>query len=259
MRFPDPLVPGHLVRRYKRFLADVVLEGDSEPTTVHCPNPGAMTGLDAPGSPVWVSPARSPARKLRWTLEIVGVGDPKAPEWVGINTSHPNALVAEAIANGVISELGQYPSLRREVKYGRNSRIDILLEDSSGPPCYVEVKNVHLERAHRDGRRFAAFPDSVTARGTKHLEEMSAMVLEGARAVMLYCVQRTDCAAFTTAADIDPAYDAALRRALDHGVEALCYECRVGPEEIVLTDSLPICLPDAAASARSVEAGAKAG
>jgi len=258
VRFPDPLVPGYLVRRYKRFLADVTLEGHNEPTTVHCPNPGAMTGLDAPGSRVWVSPARSASRKLRWTLEIVGIGDPNAPEWVGINTSHPNTLVADAISGGTIPELGRYATLRREVKYGRNSRIDILLEDPERPPCYVEVKNVHLERPGADGCRLAAFPDSVTARGTKHLEEMSTMVADGARAVMLYCVQRADCDAFTTASDIDPVYDAALRKALDHGVEALCYQCRVEPEEIVVSSALPVSLPDAGSVAGVAETGGKA-
>lgn len=262
MRFPDPLRPGRLVRRYKRFLADVLLDqpaaGDSDPVVAHCPNPGAMTGLDMPESPVWLSPARSASRKLRWTLEIVGVDDGAGGiSWVGINTGHPNALVAEAIAAGRIPALAGYATLRREVAYGTRSRIDILLEDPQRPPCYVEVKNVHLERPAPDGAgRLAAFPDSVTTRGAKHLVDMAAVVAAGARAVMLYCVQRADCRAFTTAPDIDPAYDSGLRAALEAGVEALCYECMVSPTEIRLTDPLPLALPDAAAMAA---AGAPAG
>lgn len=236
MRFPSPLLQGRLVRRYKRFLADVELDGAV--VTVHVPNSGSMLGLDAPGSAVWLSHSANPNRKLAYTLELVEAdGGP-----VGVNTGHPNALAAAAIAAGRIPELAGYATLRREVKYGRSSRIDVLLEDGPGgrPPCYVEVKNVHLRRPERGDGLAAEFPDCVTARGAKHLEEMSAMVAQGCRAVMLYLVQRMDCTYFRVADDLDPAYDAALRRALDSGVEALCWACALGPESIELDRPLPV-------------------
>jgi sugar fermentation stimulation protein A len=242
MRFPEPLLPARLVRRYKRFLADVILDGVAPAgggaTTVHCANPGAMLGLDAPGSEIWLSRSSNPARKLPLTWELIRVGD----HLVGINTGHPNRLVAEAIAAGQIPELAGYAGQRREVAYGRNSRIDILLEapanDSSGrPPCYVEVKNVHLRRATA-----AEFPDSVTARGAKHLDEMGTMVEAGARAVMVYLVQRGDCDRFKIAGDIDPAYARALDRARERGVEAVCHACVVTTEGIEVAGPQPLDL-----------------
>lgn len=252
MEFPDPLVRARLLRRYKRFLADVAFDdpadpsGDDAPVTVHCPNPGGMIGLAAAGAEVWLSPARNPKRKLRWTYELERVGD----HLVGINTAHPNAIAAEAIAAGAIAPLAGYDTVRREVPYGRNSRIDLLLEGGGRPPCYVEVKNVHLARDEADGRRLAAFPDAVTVRGAKHLVELGDMVEAGCRAVMLYLVQRGDCAAFTTAADIDPAYDERLGEALARGVEAICYDCSVTCEAIVLGRPVPIDLSDGAARRR---------
>lgn len=234
MRFPSPLVRGRLLRRYKRFLADVELDG-GEVVTVHCANPGAMLGLAAPDSEVWLSPAANPARKLRWSWELIRVGD----GLVGINTAHPNALVEEALRAGRIAELAGYGTLRREVKYGRNSRIDLLLSEAGLPDCYVEVKNVHLKRC-LDLPGLAEFPDSVTARGAKHLEELSDMAEAGHRAVMLYLVQRTDCGELAIAADIDPAYAAGLRRAMARGVEALCYGCTITLDGIEVDRPLPL-------------------
>ncbi|MEO5338500.1 MAG: DNA/RNA nuclease SfsA [Magnetospirillum sp. WYHS-4] len=229
MKFPHPLVPGRLVKRYKRFLADVVLEG-GETVVAHCANSGSMLGVNMPGSDVWLSPAANPDRKLRWTWELLRVGE----GLVGINTAHPNALVAEAVAAGIIPELAGYATIRREVKYGRNSRIDLLLEGQGRPPCYVEVKNVTLMREPG----LAEFPDAVTRRGAKHLEELAAMVGQGARAVMVYLVQREDCSRFAPAADIDPAYAEGLERARRQGVEALCRACRISPEGIELASPL---------------------
>lgn len=224
MKFHAPLIQGTLVRRYKRFLADVLLE-DGREVTAHCANPGAMLGLMEPGSDVWLSPAANPDRKLKYSWELLRVGE----GLVGINTALPNAIVTEAIENGKIPELAGYDSLRREVKYGQNSRIDILLENEGKPPCYVEVKNVHLRRGGP-----AEFPDSVTKRGAKHLVELGDMAEAGNRAVMFYLVQREDCDSFKIAADIDPQYDAGLKVAISRGVEILCYRCKLSTEEILL-------------------------
>ncbi len=233
MKFPDPLLRGRLLRRYKRFLADVELESGAA-VVAHCANPGSMIGLAQPGAGVWLSPARNPARKLKYSWELTAVGD----HLVGINTSVPNGLVAAALEAGRIPELSGYPDLRREVRYGKNSRIDILLESAGRPPCYVEVKNVTLKR----GPEAAEFPDSVTARGTKHLNELALMAAGGARAVMFYLVQRPDCVRLEIAADIDPAYDRALREALSQGVEVLCYGCTLSPSAIELDRRLPFAL-----------------
>lgn len=224
MRFSSPLVSGRLVKRYKRFLADVILDSGEE-VTAHCANPGSMLGLREPGARVFLSLSDNPARKLKYSWEIVEADG----ALVGINTAHPNGLVEEALTARLIPELAGFSGLRREVKYGRNSRIDILLEGSDGRPVYVEVKNVHLMRQ----AGLAEFPDSVTARGAKHLVEMGDMVAEGARAAMVYLVQRPDCDRLSFAADIDPAYAAAFVAAKARGVEAYAIGCRVTPEEIV--------------------------
>ncbi len=225
MDFPDPLIRGRLLRRYKRFLADVELECGAA-VVAHCANPGSMTGLAEAGCEVWLSPARNPARKLKYSWELTTAGG----HLVGINTSVPNGLVASALEDGRIPELAGYPTLRREVRYGKNSRIDILLETPGRPPCYVEIKSVTLKR----GAEAAEFPDSVTARGTKHLEELALMAAKGARAVMFYLVQRPDCTRLEIAADIDPAYDKALSIALSQGLEVLCYSCTLSPRTIDL-------------------------
>ena len=233
MEFPDPLVRGRLIRRYKRFLADVELDG-GEVVVAHCANPGSMLGLAEPDMEVWLSPSRNPARKLKYTWELTTVDG----HLVGINTAWPNALVEEAVRAEKVDELAGYQGLRREVRYGRNSRIDLLLESPDQPPCYVEVKNVHLKR----GPEAAEFPDSVTKRGTKHLGELIDMAASGARAVMVYLVQRADCTRVEIAADIDPEYDQALRSAVNSGVEALCYSCKVGRKAIELERRLPLAL-----------------
>jgi sugar fermentation stimulation protein A len=234
MRWLDPLIPGHLMRRYKRFLADVTLEDGGE-VTAHCPNPGRMLGLDAPGAPVWLSRSTRPLRKLPLTLELVEV----AGGLVGINTMHPNRLVEEAIRAELIPELVGYEQIRREAAYDRGCRIDFLLRAKGRPDCFVEVKNVHLKRALG-----AEFPDTATARGVKHLRALGRQVAAGARAIVVYVVQRTDCGDFRIAADIDPTYAAAFGEALASGVETLCWTCRITLEEIRLAAPLQMVLPE---------------
>ena len=225
-------MPARLIRRYKRFLADVILSSGEE-TTVHCPNPGSMLGLDKEGSNVWLSRSPNPKRKLPLTFEIIEVEN----GLVGINTMHPNRLVEEAIEDEVIPELLGYDSMRREVAYDDGCRIDLLLEKKGRAPCFVEVKNVHLKRD-----REAEFPDCVTSRGAKHLAALERQVASGARAVTAYVVQRTDCNAFSFADDIDPAYVAAFVKARQGGMEALCYRCDVSIDEIKLASALPIVI-----------------
>jgi sugar fermentation stimulation protein A len=235
MRFAAPLLPATLVKRYKRFLADVVLpSGDT--VTVHCANPGSMIGLNAAGARVWLSKSNNPNRKLAHSWELIEVDFGTGAELVGINTSHPNALAAEAIAAGAIPELARYGTIRREVKYGRNSRVDFLLEDFSRPPCYVEIKNVHLMRQPA----LAEFPDAVTKRGAKHLGELGDMVAAGARAVMLYLIQIGSARAFRLARDIDPAYGRAFDTARAAGVEAIAYRCGISREGIEVVEPVPI-------------------
>ncbi|MQA64307.1 MAG: DNA/RNA nuclease SfsA [Alphaproteobacteria bacterium] len=232
MKFSPPLARGRLVRRYKRFLADVTL-ATGETITAHVANPGAMTGLADPGLEIWLSKSDNPKRKLAWSWELARVGR----YLVGINAGLPNRLVEEALGLGIIPELAGYAGLRREVRYGTNSRVDFVLSDGSREDCYVEVKNVHLKRGP-----LAAFPDSVTARGTRHLQELARMAAAGCRAVMLYVVQRADCNAFTIAGDIDPAYAEALALARRRGVELLCYTCTIRTTGIRLVKPLRITI-----------------
>lgn len=222
MRFSSPLLPGRLVKRYKRFLADIALDS-GEVITAHCANPGALLGGTTPGLRVWVSYNPSPTRKLSHSWQIVEIDN----TFVGVNTSLPNGIAEEAILAGQIAELTGYEALKREVKYGQNSRIDLLLTSPHKSPCYVEVKNVHLKRGEA-----AEFPDSVTTRGTKHLCELEKIAAQGARAVMLYIIQRNDCSHFSFAADLDPIYASTAKRTLSNGVEAYAYLCNVTPEGI---------------------------
>jgi len=229
MRFSHPLVRGTLLRRYKRFLADVRLE-DGREVVAHCANPGAMLGIVDPGLPVWLLPADGPKRSLAWSWALVQVEG----GLIGVNTSAPNTLAAEAIAAGRIPELAGYPSRRREVPYGEASRIDLLLEGPDRPACYVEVKNVHLKRGD-----WAEFPDCVTVRGAKHMGELARMVQAGFRAVVLYVIQRTDCVRFRIAGDLDPGYNRALEAARKAGVEVLCYTCDISIEGVDIAGSIP--------------------
>jgi sugar fermentation stimulation protein A len=235
MRFSSPLQRGRLLRRYKRFLSDVQLDS-GETVVAHCANSGSMLGLQEPGSEVWLSPNTSPTAKLDWRWELVRAGE----GLVCINTSHPNRVAADAISAGDIRDLTGYETLRREVRYGANSRIDVLLEDAARPDCYVEIKCVTLRRETGTYPSAAEFPDAVTKRGAKHLAELTDMVAEGHRAVMLYLVFRGDCDHFRVAADIDPAYADALDSAMKRGVEAICYDCRVAVDGIELGSPLPV-------------------
>jgi len=221
MRFDPPLIEATLIRRYKRFLADVRLTDGTE-LTVHCANPGRMDGCRELGSPVLLSDSRNPRRKLRYTWELVHTG----ATWVGVNTMRTNTVVREAIEAGAIAELTGYPELRAEVRYGERSRVDLLLTRGAAR-CYVEVKNVTLAEAG-----CALFPDAVTARGLTHLHELARRVAAGDRAVMFYLVNREDCDRFAPAAAIDPAYAAGLAEAVAAGVEVIVYAARVRPEGV---------------------------
>jgi len=227
-----PLIPGRLIKRYKRFLADIEL-ADGSLVTAHCPNSGSMLGCNLPGMPVLLSTSPNPDRKLAHTWELLQVDG----YWVGLNTMLPNRLAEEAILDGTITELQGYDRLRREVAYGsERSRIDILLEGDRGR-CYVEVKNVTLVE-----NGMALFPDAVTVRGQKHLRELMEVVRNGDRGVLLFTVQRGDGTAVAPADRIDPTYGKLLREAVANGVEALAYRAEVRPEQIRLTERLAIVL-----------------
>jgi sugar fermentation stimulation protein A len=235
MKFPSPLIRGTLLQRYKRFLFDAKLD-DGATVTGTCANTGSLMGLKEVGTAIWMSEQDSPTRKYRHTWEMCEVDLGDGPTLVGINTGYPNKLVAEAIEAGRIKELKGYETLRREVKYGKNSRIDLLLEDAKKGLCYVEIKNVHMMRAL--GK--AEFPDSITERGAKHLAEMSDMVRQGHRAVMMYLIQRGDAKRLTLARDVDPKYGLAFDAAMAAGVEILAYSCKMSPDEIVVDKRVPM-------------------
>jgi sugar fermentation stimulation protein A len=235
MRFGTPLIPAMLARRYKRFLADVMFES-GEMTTVHVANPGAMTGLNRPYSRVWVSDSQNPMRTLRYSWELVETNLGSGPELVGVNTVLPNMLVAEALEAGLIPELRDYSTIRREVKYGTSSRADFVLEDGKRPTCYLEIKNVHLMRKPQ----LAEFPDCVTVRGAKHLDDLALAAAGGGRAVLLFVIQIPSATRFTVARDIDPAYAAAFDRARQRGVEILAWRCKVSTEGVEIMAPVPV-------------------
>lgn len=232
MRFQTPLIPAILIRRYKRFLADVRLE-DGRVVVAHCPNPGSMMGLKDEGLKVWLEPNDDPARKLKYGWRLVELPD---GHFVGVDTAVPNRAVRAALEAGEVKALATYGTVRPEVKYGEASRIDFLLSQAGLPDVYVEVKSVTLMR----NAGLAEFPDSVTARGTKHLAELARMVAAGHRAVMLYLVQRTDCNRFTLASDIDPVYASAYGKARAAGVEVICIGTKITPCGVWLTDELEV-------------------
>ncbi len=238
MKLPQPMVPGRLVRRYKRFLADVILEDTGEQVTASTPNTGSMMGLLDAGNRVWLSVSDDPRRKYRYRWELVEVAGPAGHALVGLNTSLPNALAAEAIKTGIVPSIPADAEIRCEVRYGEeNSRIDLLVQPKEAPPIYIEVKNVTLSR--RPG--LAEFPDAVTARGAKHLRELERIARTGkARAMMIYMVQRTDAEACALAADIDPAYMEAWKRATAAGMETVCLACCIDPGQIVANRVIPL-------------------
>lgn len=230
MLLPQPMARGVIVQRYKRFFVDLVLE-DGREITAHCPNPGAMLGLKDAGLGAWVSWSGDPKRKLAWTLQLVEADG----GLVGVNTMNPNRLVAEALAADAIPELSGYAVIRPEVKYSQASRVDFLLTHPDRPPCWLEVKNCHYRR---DGT-LAEFPDCVAARSAKHLKDLAAEVAQGARAVQLFVIQRTDCDGFAACGDLDPVYAKGLHDAARAGVEVLCYRCDISPDEIRISRRIP--------------------
>ena len=229
MEFATPLIAARLIRRYKRFLADVRLPDGTE-AMAHCPNPGSMMGMADEGIKIWLEPNDDPRKKLKYGWRLIEQDD---GHFVGVDTGVPNRVVGPALLAHQIAGLPPYDAVRAEVKYADKSRIDFLLSDAVD--TYVEVKSVTLSRT----AGLAEFPDSVTARGAKHLEALTQMVAQGHRAVMFYMVQRTDCAALSLAADIDPAYAAAFARATKAGVQVLAYDCEIDPKGVTLRRPMP--------------------
>lgn len=231
MDWPGFLIDVKLVKRYKRFLADFEM-ADGTTVTGHCANTGSMVTCLAEAAPCWITHHDDPKRKLKYSWQAIQMAD----GWVGINTAIANKLVAEAIEAEVISELSGYAHMKAEVKYGTNSRIDLLLTDPNRADCYVEVKNVTL--LEEEG--IASFPDAVTARGKKHLEELVNIVKSGGRAVLCYCVQRESAQVVRPAEHRDPAYAATLREAVKQGLEVIAYKATFSKEAIFLKEALPV-------------------
>lgn len=231
MRLPPIRKTGTLIKRYKRFLADIELE-NNEILTVHCPNSGSMRGCSKPGSPVIISYSDNPKRKYAWTLEMVQVGD----IWVGVNTARTNKIVHEALTRGIIDKWGKILSIRTEVRVSEKSRLDFLLETAAGQ-VYLEVKNCSLAK-----NGTAMFPDAITSRGTRHLAELARLAGQGFHCAVLFCIQRGDATQFAPAVEIDPVYSKTLAAVRKEGVEILAYQARVSPDEIVLSDRLPVVI-----------------
>jgi sugar fermentation stimulation protein A len=231
MRFQIPLVPARLIRRYKRFLADMQLD-DGREVTVHCPNPGAMLGLADPGARCWLEPNDDPRKKLRFGWRLVELAD---GVMANIDTSLPNRVVAEALHGGAILGFQSYDSIRAEVPYGVASRVDFMLCGADQPDALVEVKSVTLRR---DG--WAEFPDCVTKRGTTHLAELTEVARDGRRAVMLYLIGRTGETRFRIASDLDLAYARAFDLARDAGVEMLAFACEISPIGLNFGAEIPV-------------------
>jgi len=232
MRFQTELVPATLIRRYKRFLADCRLEVGRE-ITAHCANPGSMMGLAEPGMRVWLEPNDDPKKKLKFGWRLVEHAD---GHFTGVDTSVPNRALRAALQAREVKGLEAYTTVRPEQKYGEASRIDFLLQGDGLPDAYVEVKSVTLSRTPG----LAEFPDSVTARGAKHLDELARVAQAGHRAIMLYLVQRTDSTRFTLAGDIDPAYAAAYAAARHAGVETLCLGTYITPQAVTVAEPIAI-------------------
>ncbi len=231
MRFQTPLVPATLIRRYKRFLADIRLE-DGREVVAHCANPGSMMGLADEGMRIWVEPNDDPKKKLKYGWRLVEHAD---GNFTGVDTSVPNRALRAALLAHEVAGLS-YDNVRPEVKYGESSRVDFLLETAGAPDLYFEVKSATLMRQ----AGLAEFPDSVTARGLKHLQELQRVVAQGHRAMLFYLVQRTDAVSVSVAADIDPAYAAGFAAARAAGVEVMAVDCKISPDEISLGRVLPV-------------------
>lgn len=231
MQFEN-LIEGRLIKRYKRFLADVVLS-DGREVTIHCPNTGSMKNCADPDSRVWVHDSGNPKRKYPLGWELVEV---EGQYFACINTGRANKLIREGIEQGVIAQLQGYSDIRQEVKYGENSRIDLLLEDEEKGRVWVEVKNVTLLESDNWG----SFPDAVTKRGAKHLQELMSMVEQGDRAVMLFCVPHTGIQQVRPADQIDPEYGRLLREAIEAGVEVIAYAADISPEQISIQREIPV-------------------
>ena len=240
MRFPTPLLPARLIRRYKRFLADVVPETGpdaGQEVVAHCPNPGSMLGLAQPGARIWLERNDDPKKKLRYGWRLVDHGD---GHFTGIDTGWPNRMLRAALETGAVPELAAYATVLPEQRYGTASRVDFLLRGPGLPDAYVEVKSVTLSRTPG----LAEFPDSVTTRGAKHLAELAEVARQGHRAILFYLVQRSDCTRLALAADLDPAYATAAKAASEAGVEVLSYACHLSPEGIGLSHPVTPVLGD---------------
>ncbi len=228
MKFKDKLIPGKLIQRYKRFLADVTLE-DGQTVVAHCTNSGSMKTCIEEGAPVFLSPASDPNRKTKYTWEMIYING----DWIGINTMIPNKLVYDAVVIGEVPKLSGYNMVKREVKFN-NSRFDVYAENNN-EKCFIEVKNVTMKAGD-----FARFPDAVTTRGKKHLDTLVEVKRQGMRAVMVYVIQRMDVGKFGMAADIDPHYALALKNAVENGVEVIALQVKVTPEGINIVNELEV-------------------